>query len=205
MTNAAQFWDRIARSYARRPVQNAKAYRETLDATRAHLSPHDKVLEIGCGTGSTALILAEHVAQITATDISAEMIAIANEKSAPENVRFLQAGAEAKVEGDTPLDAVLAFNTLHILDDPEAVIGRVFQALKPGGVFISKSACLRDMNIFIRVMIRAMQMVGKAPAVSSFTSPELHAMFTRTGFEIVESRTFAGAGKLPFIVARRPA
>lgn len=204
MKDASQFWDGIARRYARRPIQNAQAYQDTLKATRAHLSPQDRVLEIGCGTGSTALILAEQVAGICATDVSGEMIAIAREKPAPENVSFRQSGAGATQPGDTPFDAVLAYNTLHVLDDPQAVLHTVFQQLKPGGVFISKSACLRDMNIFIRLMIRGMQLIGKAPAVSSFTAGELNAMITRAGFEIVESRTFSGAPKLPFIVARRP-
>lgn len=208
MQYPATFWDRIARKYAKRPVQNTQAYSETLDATRARLGKTDRVLEIGCGTGSTALTLAPEVGTLTATDVSGEMIAIAEEKrnaGGVDNVRFLQAGATEDVSGAEPFDAVLAFNTLHVLEDPESALSALFRQIRPGGYFISKSACIRDMNVVIRFAIPLMQAVGKAPVVSSFTGRELHDMIARAGFEIVETRTFTGAPKLPFIVARRPA
>jgi len=58
MTHAAAFWDKRAKKYASSPIKNKQAYTETMDRTKAHLSIDDKVLEIGCGTGSTTLLLA---------------------------------------------------------------------------------------------------------------------------------------------------
>ncbi|MEL6287025.1 MAG: class I SAM-dependent methyltransferase, partial [Pseudomonadota bacterium] len=46
-----------------------------------------RVLELGCGTGSTALLLAPSVAQITGTDISGEMVRIANGKAADQGAQ----------------------------------------------------------------------------------------------------------------------
>jgi ubiquinone/menaquinone biosynthesis C-methylase UbiE len=54
---------------------------KTLDCTRKHLSASDNVLEVGCGTGTTALLLAPSVKQITASDISSRTIEIAREKA----------------------------------------------------------------------------------------------------------------------------
>ena len=207
MKDQATFWDRIARKYAQRPVQNQQAYADTLDATRAYLGAKDRVLEIGCGTGTTALTLAPAVAAITGTDISGEMIAIAEEKrrtGGAENVRFLRADAADDVSGGKPFDVVLAFNALHVLADPDAALRALFQQTRPGGYFISKSACLKEMNVLIRLAIPLMQAVGKAPVVARFTNHELQDMIMRAGFEIVETRTFKGAPHLPFIVARRP-
>ena len=50
---AARFWNRIARKYAGRPVEDETAYRRKLDQTAALLHPDMRVLEYGCGTGTT--------------------------------------------------------------------------------------------------------------------------------------------------------
>ena len=77
MPNDAKFWDKIAAKYAKSPIKNMEAYNQTMDRTKSHLAKDDSVLEVGCGTGSTALLLADSVQHITASDISANMIDIA--------------------------------------------------------------------------------------------------------------------------------
>ena len=54
----AHFWDRIARKYAADPIADAAGYEATLRRVQALLSANQDVLEIGCGTGTTALRLA---------------------------------------------------------------------------------------------------------------------------------------------------
>ena len=80
--NDARFWDRTSRKYAASAILDRAGYERTLDRTRALLGSGDRVLELGCGTGTTALLLADDVQHYLATDISAGMIAIANEKRA---------------------------------------------------------------------------------------------------------------------------
>ena len=75
MTDAA-FWDRIAPKYARTPISNMDAYEATLARVKTHLSETDTVLELGCGTGTTAMKLAPGVAHVTASDVSGAMIGI---------------------------------------------------------------------------------------------------------------------------------
>ena len=91
MTDAAKFWDRIAEKYARDPIENMDGYLYTVERTRSYLNPSDKALELGCGTGTTALDLAGSVSHLLATDISSNMIKIAQDKAATEgttNVSF---------------------------------------------------------------------------------------------------------------------
>jgi len=71
-----RFWNRIAARYAARPLKNVPAYEATLADVASRLKGTDIVLEIGCGTGGTAIRLAPGVAQWTATDFSAEMVKI---------------------------------------------------------------------------------------------------------------------------------
>jgi cyclopropane fatty-acyl-phospholipid synthase-like methyltransferase len=54
----AAFWNGMARRYAASPVRNPENWEKTLELTRARLAPEAEVLELGCGTGSTALRLA---------------------------------------------------------------------------------------------------------------------------------------------------
>ena len=77
---AARFWDRMAPKYAKSPIKDPLAYSDKLNAVETLLKPTDTVLELGCGTGSTAISLARSVAEYTATDISPAMIGIAEEK-----------------------------------------------------------------------------------------------------------------------------
>ena len=128
----ARFWDRAARKYAKDPIKDMPGYERTLERISHLLNSSDTVLEIGCGTGTTALKLAPSVARVIATDVSHEMIAIAREKAATQacqNVEFSVATAERTPGPDGAYDAVLAFNLPSATVSPIAG-RRDFQASK---------------------------------------------------------------------------
>lgn len=204
MQDAAGFWNKAARRYAERPISDMAAYELTMERTRAHLRAGDEVLEVGCGTASTALLLAPHVARITASDFSSEMIAIGREKAAAAgvpNIDFLVAApGDAALEGRR-YDAVLAYNFLHLVDDLPATLRRLAALLKPGGRLISKSACLAG-AWHLRPLIGAMQLVGKAPHVGYLRAEALDRAVEAAGLKIVESDMHPAGGRSRFIVAR---
>ncbi|WP_072389381.1 class I SAM-dependent methyltransferase [Hyphomicrobium sp. CS1BSMeth3] len=204
-----RFWDRAARKYARSPIKDMAGYERTLDRTAQLLRGSDTVLELGCGTGTTALRLAPHVARIVAIDASQEMIAIAREKAVADgchNVEFTAASADRLSAAEGTFDAVLAFNLLHLLADRPSVLAQVRRLLKPGGHFVSKTPCLSEMNLLIRWAVPAMRLVGKAPYVSFFTAAELEADIAQAGFTVVERVRHGSQRKDPriFIMARKP-
>lgn len=204
-----RFWDRGARKYAADPIKDMAGYERTLERTRQLLRRADTVLEIGCGTGTTALRLAPSVTRIVATDLSSEMIAIAGEKAAAEacrNIEFSVADAERLQGVDGSLDAVLAFNVLHLITDRAPVLGDIRRLLKSGGLLISKTPCLLEMNPLIRLAVPVARLIGKAPTVSFFSAPVLEAEIAGAGFEILETARHGSGRKDPriFIVARKP-
>lgn len=206
-TEDAGFWDRAARKYAADPIKDMPGYERTLDRVGELLKGSDAVLEIGCGTGTTALRIAPSVSRLTATDVSSEMIAIARERAtaqACQNVEFAVATAEHAPGPDGAYDAVLAFNLLHLIADRPAAFARVHRLLKPGGLFISKTPCLSEMNPVIRLAVPVMRLVGKAPYVSFFSATALEAEIADAGFAIIERGRHGSERKDAriFIVAR---
>ena len=205
----AQFWDRAARKYATDPIADIAGYERTLERTRHYLKGDETAFEFGCGTGTTALKLAPFVQRIVATDISAEMIAIAREKAKAEgctNATFEVARPEAAPWPDGTFDVAFGFNVLHLVTDREAVLRGVHRLLRPGGLFISKTPCLKEMNPLIRIAVPLMQLIGKAPnAVASLSAAELEREIVAAGFEIVELARHGTRGKdvRPFVVARK--
>ena len=202
---AQSFWDRIAPKYARKPIADMAAYERKLARVAALLRPADRVLEIGCGTGGTALRLANMAANITATDISARMIGIAQSKlgpDAPNNVSFRQARADDPVESAS-FDAICAFSLLHLVDDVPAVLRHAHDQLKPGGLLIAKTVCLKDGNILIRWLVSVLHAIGYAPKVHFISAEEHVAQIRTAGFQI-EQIEYLGSGRMaPFVVARR--
>jgi len=206
--NDPRFWDRIARKYAADPIADMAGYERTLEHTRRYLKSGNVAFEFGCGTGTTALKLAPSVARLIATDISSEMIAIAREKAAAQgcaNVTFEVATPDAARWPDESFDVALGFNILHLIAPLQAALRGVHRLLKPGGVFISKTPCLKDMNVMIRIAVPLMQAFGKAPFVAFFTAEELEREITAAGFETVERARHGARGKdvRPFLVARK--
>src|SRR5688572_27488887 len=133
-----RFWDRSSRKYARSAIADQAGYERTLDRTRALLRSGDRVLELGCGTGTTALRLAGDVQGYLATDISAGMIAIADERHAAGPIPalvFRTATAEALVPDAAQFNAVLGFNYLHLVRDVPGTLRRIHALLAAGGLF----------------------------------------------------------------------
>ena len=169
-----------------------------------------KFLEIGCGTGSTALRLAPFTRRLLATDVSAGMIAIAHQKLAAQRVPQLRF---AVADADTPVapgefDVVLAFNVLHLVSDLDHALESAAQNLRPGGLLISKTACISEMNPLIPYLaLPLMRAIGKAPHVLCFDAEALQSAIARQGMDIVSVERHGTRGKdiRVFIVARKPA
>lgn len=214
----AQFWNRIARKYAADPIADLPGYEHSLRRTQALLNAQQDVLEVGCGTGTSALRLAGGTRSYLATDLSSEMIAIAREKLLAQPVPQLrfevaqadastQAGRDTPAKPAPPYDVVLAFNTLHLVPDLDRTLSRLRDLLKPGGLLISKTACVGEMNRLIPwLALPVARWMGKAPPVLVFKADHLLTAFERQGLRVdaVERHGTQGKDIRVFVTARRP-
>lgn len=208
-TKGARFWNRFANRYAARPVKDTAAYDALLADVAERFTPTDHVLEIGCGTGGTALRLAPSVASYRATDFSTEMVRIAREKMehanpAPANLRFDLASAETALDGG-PFEAICAFNVLHLVEDLPGLLRDLYRSLKPGGLLISKTWCFADLSHRPRLLFGALKAVGLFPPAASLTEAQLRQLLQVAGFAIVDHRVFGTRTQNPYLVLRKPA
>jgi len=206
MDQSTKFWDKIAERYSRQRIADEATYKKKLQVTREYLQPGMEVLEFGCGTGSTAITHAPYVKHIHAIDISSKMIEIAQGKADAEkvtNVTFEQSTIEEISVSDQTLDAVLGLSILHLLDNKEEVIAKVHRMLKPGGIFVTSTACIGDtMMRFLKFIVPIGKFSGLMPLVKVFTTNELEDSLTDADFEI-DYQWQPGKGKAVFIVAKK--
>ncbi|KQW84788.1 methyltransferase domain-containing protein [Ensifer sp. T173] len=209
METDARFWDRSARKYAMGKIADQAGYERTLERTRALLRPSDRVLEVGCGAGTTALRLASHVQSYLGTDISKGMVAIAEERCAADPIpglAFRVATVEALTPEETQFDVIMGFNYLHLVRDLAGTLGHIHALLAPQGLFISKTPCVGDMNPLIRlVLLPAMRALGQAPYAGIFRAAELGQIIHAAGFDVLATENHATKGNdsRPYIVARK--
>ena len=138
-----QAYHELASSYDR--LTNDVDYGAVVDfymqiLAREGLKPRT-ALDLACGTGSVALILAEMGLRVTAVDMSEEMLCVASQKAQSSDnppVFVCQALQELHVPRAVDL-AVCSLDSLDYITDPadcREAIARVYRALNPGGCFI---------------------------------------------------------------------
>lgn len=209
MTAEAAFWNDLAERYARQPLANPGAFERKIEVTRARMKPGDVVLDIGCGTGSLALRLAPSAATIHGLDLSSEMIRIARGKAQAQgtgNVNF-HVGPFDSFDAFEPgsLDGVCAYSLLHLVEDLPATLERIHGLLRPGGFFVSSTACLADSWVPFRPILQVARWLGKAPrVVSLLRKRELEDALQRAGFVRLDQPDVGAQSTIAFIVAEKP-
>lgn len=205
MDQSAKFWDRFAKRYSKQPVADETSYQKKLEETRRYLQPDMEMLEFGCGTGSTAITHAPYVKHIRAIDISSKMIEIAQGKADEkgiENITFEISTIEDLSVKDKSFDVILGLSILHLLDNKEESIAKVYKMLKPGGIFVSSTACLGDGLKFFKLIAPIGKFFGLMPLLRVFTKKELEYSISSAGFEI-DHLWQPGKYKAVFIVAKK--
>ena len=176
MSTNTIFWDWIADRYSKQAVGDEASYRKKLTLSQQYFDTESRVLEFGCGTGSTAIHHAPAVGHIHATDISSKMLSLAEAKARNanlNNISFKQTSLPELKSPNDSWDAVLAMSILHLVDDKEAEIERVCELLKPGGVFISSTTCIGDGSIGFKLLAPIFKWIPLLPAIRVFTQQQL--------------------------------
>ena len=102
-----------------------------------HVPHHcENALEIGCGTGAFARLLAKRSKHVVALDLSPEMIRVARARSSQfGNLEFHLADAMTWDFPQSQFDFICSIATLHHLDQRKLFV-KMRDALKPRGVLV---------------------------------------------------------------------
>jgi ubiquinone/menaquinone biosynthesis C-methylase UbiE len=208
MTADPAFWDGIAEKYAAQPVEDPAAFERKIAITKGLMRPESVIADVGCGTGSLALILAPHAAEVHGLDVSGEMVRIARGKAEAQgatNVRFHQGGLDAPLPFEAEsLDGLCAYSILHLVHDLPGRLRRLHGAIKPGGFFVSSTVCMGDTWVPLGALVRVMRLFGKAPYVASFDRGHLAEEVAAAGFVDVAFHDVGAKDTIAFLTARRP-
>lgn len=198
---SVMFWNIMANRYARQKIANPAAYEVKLAATRELLDTSCRVLEFGCGTGSTAIGHAAYVSSIVGLDTSPRMVEIAKAKALKEHVENVtfRVGTVFDVESE-PFDAILGLNILHLVSDLPGTLRRCHALLRPGGVLVASTACL--VGSWEPWLLPIPGALGLLPAIKFFDETTLLQAQRDAGF-IVLSSTRPGSHHSVFTIARR--
>jgi ubiquinone/menaquinone biosynthesis C-methylase UbiE len=188
-------WNKLAAGYDARTLQTFKgAYELSIRKASNVLSPQDRVLEVGCGTGIMALGVAPYVKKVIATDISPAMIAVAQDKAERQgvtNVEFYTRDGYALPYELHAFDAVLLFNVLHFVKEPARILQEAHRLLKSSGYLISATDCYAEpVPVTTRLKLglqRFLKLVGVIPFAWYYHKQDLHTLFEAHGFDIIET------------------
>ncbi|MFD0900721.1 class I SAM-dependent methyltransferase [Actinomadura sediminis] len=120
--------------------------------------PGERIIDLGCGTGMFSAEIAERGADVLGIDGSPEMVAQA--AALHPGLSFIVGDAHDFTVGES-FDAVASNAALHWMTrDPDAVIGQVHAALRPGGRFVGELGGAGNCAELIAAMQTAWRVFG---------------------------------------------
>ena len=140
--NSRELWDREAPTFDDEP-DHGLGDEITRDAWRSLLlgvlpPAPARVADLGCGTGTLAVLLAEHGYAVDGLDVSPEMVSRARAKAevADVAVEVRVGDANAPELDPAAYDVVLSRHVLWAMDDPATALQRWLALLAPGGALV---------------------------------------------------------------------
>ena len=212
MINKTQnFWNKQAKKYDYSERQFESVFKEVVSKTKEYLKISDNVMDFGCATGTKTLELADATKQIHGIDISDEMIKEARKKKNElkiANASFAQGTIFKNDLKNASFDKIVSYGVIHLLDDKEKVIQRIHELLKPEGLFISTTACLKDkMAIKNRLEFSAylfIKRLGIFPIhLNRLKTKDVENLIVNGKFQIVKAEKIFHGITISFIVARK--
>ena len=202
-----KFWNLIASRYAAIPLQDRPAYEKKFQKIRTFLTPEQVVLDIGCATGTQCGDVAGSVKKVIGIDISHKLLTIAEQRMAERelgNVEFLQTTIFDERFQSGCFDVVMAFYVLHFFEDIDSAFKRIHELLKPGGLFISETACLGDINKIVASLLRFAGQLGLIPLINPLTNRQLEEGLEKSGFILIDKIRYRNRSETGFtLIARK--
>jgi 2-polyprenyl-3-methyl-5-hydroxy-6-metoxy-1,4-benzoquinol methylase len=199
--------------HSTKPV-GSKEYFDEVEARKYFVEPHipafadferwngKRVLEVGCGIGTDSINFARAGAQLTAVELSAESLRIAEQRAnvmgVADRIRFVQANAEelTRTLTDGPYDLVYSFGVIHHTPHPERALAEMRALTAPGGTLKLMVYHRRSWKVFWIVAGQGRGRFWKTDELVAAHSeaqtgcPVTYSYTRRQGRELVETNGF---------------
>ncbi len=186
--NPAEVYEDFAVRYQFRP------FTEDL-VERAAPRPGERVLDLACGTGIVARIIAAHIVpngSVTGLDVSPAMLAVARGRAEAEGIAATwdQGDAAALPYAAGAFDLALCQQGLQYFPDKPAALRELHRVLAPGGRTLVSTWASLDRSPVVAAYNRvAARRLGLAPAAVPFSltdAGEVRGLLAGAGFTAVE-------------------
>ncbi|WP_231731730.1 class I SAM-dependent methyltransferase [Sphingomonas sp. CCH5-D11] len=186
MTAAPDWQTRVGDVWAaewRRTDRSFAALSRQLDAAILALAPETgHAVDLGCGAGVTSLALAaaRPGLDILGVDLSAALIAVAQERAAQhglDNLRFATGMVPQALDAHAPFDLAVSRHGVMFFDDPAAAFRGIAAALSPGAPLVFSCFRAAAENPWASRTIAAIggrldSPIGYAPGPFAFADPD---------------------------------
>lgn len=159
-------------------------------ADRLAKMPHAQVVDIGCGAGHASFIAAQQVANVTAYDLSSEMLAVVEQAAQQRGLRNLvtqRGSAEALPFADASVDVVISRYSAHHWHDVGLALREMKRILKPGGTAIMMDVVSPGHPV-LDIYLQTVEKLRDTSHVRNYSPGEWLSLFSAAGFGIRELR-----------------
>lgn len=204
LNKSERFWDSVSKRFRdSNRMMNSPALRTVRQNAGKYFTSTDKILDIGCGPGDITLEMARKTQEVYATDISEGMIGVAKQKAIIENIsniHFIQTDLFDMEFQSGSFDVITAFNMLQYVNVKQKLYDKIYELLKPQGLFISSTVCFRERRSALRFTMAGLTALKIVPEILFYKKSELESKIQESGFTINYASDIS---KLPerFIIA----
>jgi ubiquinone/menaquinone biosynthesis C-methylase UbiE len=161
-------------------------WKRRVEMLTGSLQPGMKVLEIGCGTGFFTQEIIKKKVQLTAIDISPDLLELAKSYISDPDLEFRLENAYQMTFANQSFDAVVGSSVLHHLEVDQA-LKEFYRVLKPGGYIAFTEPNMLNPQIAMERNIPAVKKaMGNSPDETAFFIWSIRKKLKNTGFTNIE-------------------
>lgn len=154
-------WDLVASGYAETTMQMLAQYAAVAVAA-SKLKQNSTVLDVACGPGTLALMVARQVGHVHGIDFSESMLAIFRQnitRDGHNNISIRHGDAQALPYSNEMFDAAFSMFGLMFFPDRNKGFAEMFRTLKPGGSIAVTSWAPVDQSPAMLAMFGALRAI----------------------------------------------